>query len=142
MDNDRRAARDRVTPAARRLELLQQRRTWGDRDTSLAPSLIEIRKHLQKQLDAIDTMQQAWDSVIPEELASRTQIRLDKGVLRVSVQDSSIRFALDRLLRAGAQNELVRRAPVPIRSVKLEAKTSRRPRAGARASTTRSTNGR
>jgi hypothetical protein len=140
MDNDRRAARDRMTPAARRLELLQARRTRTVRDTSLSPTLIEVRKNLQKQLDSIDPMQQVWNRVIPEELASRAQIRLDKGILRVSVQDSSIRFALDRLLRAGAQNELVRQAPVPIRNVKLEAKTSRRPRAGAQASTTRNTN--
>jgi hypothetical protein len=140
MDNDRRAARDRMTPAARRLELLQARRTRTARDTSLSPTLIEVSKNLQKQLDSIDPMQQVWNRVIPEELASRAQIRLDKGILRVSVQDSSIRFALDRLLRAGAQNELIRQAPVPIRNVKLEAKTSRRPRAGAQASTTRNTN--
>ncbi len=142
MHNDRRAARDRMTPAARRLELLQTRRTRPARDTSLSPALIEIRRGHQNQLDATVPMQEVWNRVIPQELASRTQIRLDKGTLRVSVQDSSIRYALDRLLRAGAQNELIRQAPVPLRNIKLEAKTSRRPRAGDRASTTRSTNGR
>ena len=142
MDNDRRAARDRMTPAARRIELLQRRRTWPERDASLSPALIEVRKHLQKQLDSIDPMQQVWNSVIPEELASRAKIRLDKGTLRVSVQDSSVRFALDRLLRAGAQNELVRQAPVPIRTVKLESKAKPRPRGGGPVSTTPNTNNR
>ncbi|PHQ78314.1 MAG: hypothetical protein COB69_09560 [Phycisphaera sp.] len=144
MDNDRRAARDRMMPAARRLELLRTRRTWPERDTSLSPTLIKVRNHLQKQLDQIDPMLEVWNRVIPEELASRTKIRLDKGTLIVSARDSSIRFALDRLLRAGAQNELIRQAPVPIRTVKLESKAQPRPRPrdGGPASTTRNTNSR
>ncbi|RNC80274.1 MAG: hypothetical protein ED559_00200 [Phycisphaera sp.] len=142
MDSDRRAARDRMTPAARRLELLRARRTSQGRDTSLAPSMAGLRRHLEKQASQTDPLRQTFDSLVPTELASRCKIRLDKGVLRVGVADSSIRYALDRLLRAGVRDQIIRQSQIPIRDIKLEARTSRPRRAGGRASTTRSTNDR
>ncbi len=141
-ESDRLGARDRLTPAARRLELLRSRRTRTAPDRSIQNPVTAIALQLQQAKRDAGPMAQLWNELIPQELARHTRLRLDKGTLRVSVTDSSCRFALDRLLRAGIQDQLIRKSPVPIRSVRLEATTSQRAPAGAPRSTTRSTRNR
>lgn len=142
MESDRLAARDRLTPAARRLELLRQRRTRKTPDLSVHQPMTAAALQLQQARRDAGPMQSLWNELIPEQLASHTRLRVDKGTLRVSVADSSSRYALDRLLRAGIKDQLIQRAPVPIRNVRLEATTSPQAPAGAPRSTTRSTRNR
>lgn len=136
MPSDRLAERDRLTPAARRLELLRQRRAYTQRDRSIGPALAAIATQLRLAQRDAGPVGRLWNELIPEILARGATLRLDRGTLRVSVSDSSSRYALDRLLRAGVEEQLIRRSPVPIRAVRVEATTSRRPRAGGPASTT------
>ena len=142
MESDRLADRDRRTPAARRLELLRSRRTRQTPDLSIHQPVTAAALQLQQHQRDAGPMTSLWNELIPQELAQHTRIRVDKGTLRVSVADSSSRFALDRLLRAGIKDQLVRKSPVPIRNVRLEATTSPRAPAGDPRSTTRSTRNR
>lgn len=135
---DRLAERDRRTPAARRLELLRSRRTRPQTDPSLSPALTSIATQLQLAKRDAGPMGQLFNELIPELLARSAKLRIDRGTLRISVPDSASRFALDRLLRAGIEQQLIRRSPVPIRAVRVEATSSPSSPTGAQASTTRS----
>lgn len=142
MDSDRRSARDRQTPSARRLELLRARRTSQTPDRSLKAALAPVESQLRRTQTSASPISALWSELVPSQLARATSVRLDRGTLVVSVADSSSRFALDRLLRAGVERELVRRSPVAIRGVRLVSMDSRRPPAGGPPSTTRSTSSR
>lgn len=64
---------------------------------------------------------EAWGEVCPRELAARTAIvAFSRGVLTIGVSDAAARFEIDRVLRAGAERELVRRMPTTLRKVRLE----------------------
>lgn len=142
MQSDRLGQRDRRTPAARRLELLRSRRTRKASDLSIHQPMTAAALQLQQLQRDAGPMSSLWNELIPPELARHTRVRIDKGTLRVSVADSSSRFALDRLLRAGIKDQLIRKSPIPIRNVRLEATTSLQAPDGGPRSTTRNTRNR
>lgn len=140
MSADRRSSRDRMTPAVRRLELLCARRTAQRGDPSIAPIMAHRLRELQKQASQQDPTLQVFSRHVPAELSGRCALRLDRGILRVAVADSSTRFALDRLLRAGVKDRIIRESSVPIRDIRLEQAAPNRRRASARGSRPPSTN--
>ena len=62
----------------------------------------------------------AWESVCPPDRIERTAIvGIKGGALTIGVADHATKFELDRLLRAGAERELVKLAPTTVRRVRL-----------------------
>jgi len=62
----------------------------------------------------------AWEAVCPEAIVARTSIvGVRSGVLTIGVADHATKYELDRLLRSGAERELVKLAPTTVRRVKL-----------------------
>lgn len=120
MTLDRRAARDARTPASARLERLRTRRTWADKATPIGVSLETIRRELEQREKSVGPALEAWTSVIPHELATRsTIVSLKRGTLTVRIQDSASRYATDRLLRAGAEIKVLKKCPRHVRRIRL-----------------------
>jgi len=126
MATDRRALRDRVLPAATRIETLRTRRVHPEFKLTIEQELMRIETRLRRLTRSAGPIEQAWQRVIPSELASRTRIEVAGTELRVRVEDSSTRFALDRLLRAGAELDLIQSFPIPIKRIRLMNATNRR----------------
>ena len=62
----------------------------------------------------------AWEAVCPADCINRTSIiGIKSGALTIGVADHATRYELDRMLRAGAERELVKLAPTTVRRVKL-----------------------
>lgn len=62
----------------------------------------------------------AWETVCPADRIDRTAIvGIKGGALTIGVADHATKFELDRLLRSGAERELVKLAPTTVRRVKL-----------------------
>lgn len=120
MPSDRLSDRDRRMPAARRLELLRTRRAYQTRDHSIQPALTTIATQLRMAQRDAGPLGKLFSELIPDVLARHAKLRVDRGMLRISVSDSSSRFALDRLLRAGVEEQLIRRSPVAIRGVRVD----------------------
>lgn len=93
--------RPRATPTLSRMFLVQ---------------VPEMRR-MRRQLSGIAA---AWAEVVPAEIAE--QVRLEgvtAGVLNVRAADASVRFQLDRFLRAGGEAQLLKRLPAAIRRVRI-----------------------
>ncbi|MEL6499379.1 MAG: DciA family protein [Planctomycetota bacterium] len=120
MTLDRRAVRDARTPASARIDKLRARRTWTDKATPIGASLESIRRELKLRDQTIGPAAEAWNAVMPKELADRsTIVSVKRGTLTVRIPDSASRFAADRLLRAGAEIRLLKTCPRNVRRVKL-----------------------
>lgn len=105
---------------ALRLEQLRSRRVRPERDTSLTAQIAGQRRELERTRRRIGAISGAWIEVCPPDLLERTAVKgLNRGVLTIAVADAPTRYELSRLLREGAERELIRRAPTTIRRVKL-----------------------
>jgi Dna[CI] antecedent, DciA len=61
-----------------------------------------------------------WVELVPEGLAATSMIQsYNRGVLTVVVRDAGSKYELDRLLRAGLEQQLRERAPATLKRVKL-----------------------
>lgn len=104
----------------REIERRRGQRVWPERDLSLAEILGDEERKLRQRHRAVGCVAGLWNELTPAELVEKTElVGLTRGVLRVRVTDSAARFALDRWLRSGGEAELVRRAPVGVRKIKL-----------------------
>jgi len=92
------------------------------------PRDLSIREHIQGLANSVRgadaglaAAARAWGTVVPGELARACTIEsLSRGVLRVRVTDASVRFGLDRFLRAGGESRVIAASSAPIRTVKLQ----------------------
>jgi hypothetical protein len=109
---------DRFDPKS--LEHLRQWRTPTPRDLTPKDTLHPIIKDLKKSRDQMGNLGEAWAVHVPSDLLATSElISLMRGVLTVQVRDASSRFALDRWLRDGGQQDLISVANVPLRRIKL-----------------------
>jgi hypothetical protein len=109
-----------VADELREIERRRSQRVWPERDLSLGEVLGEEERKLRQRHRAVGCVAELWNELTPAGLVEKTElVGLTQGVLRVRVSDSSARFALDRWLRTGGEAELVRRAPVGVRKIKL-----------------------
>lgn len=103
--------------ARAQLERLRGYRVW-ERDTALAGELIKQTKALSKLHRSLGGIGEQWGSLLPRDLAARTQLRgLARGVLTVAVPDAATDYELDRWLRSGGLASL-RRAGANVSRVK------------------------
>ena len=93
-------------------EHLGKLRHWRNRDEpdlSLHFMQSAFRKDIQKPYRQLGAMIEVWTRLLPPELASRTRLEsLARGVLRVVVDSSSSFYELDRLLRQGLEQQIIR----------------------------------
>jgi hypothetical protein len=102
------------------LKALRGFRNPRERDLTIAAAVGVLQREVEKQHRQVDGAGDAWAEVVPAELAARTAlVRLARGVLNVRAADSGARFALDRFLRSGGEQALVRASRGKIKRVKL-----------------------
>lgn len=101
-----------------RASKLQEWRRFPDRTSPLAASLGQEFATIKRQHKTFGGVAAAWN-VVPQNLAQGAVFKsLNRGVLTVSVSEASLRFELDRWLRDGGKDELIR-AGMKVRSVKI-----------------------
>jgi hypothetical protein len=122
------AERDLGSPAeaaAHQIERLRALRAHPSRDLSIVAAVAAAQRHADTVQRTLGELIRHWEALVPEELASRTQlVSLRGGVLRVSAETSSVAFQVDRLMREGALDELRRRFSRPLTRVRVTAGTT------------------
>jgi hypothetical protein len=96
-------------------------RTHSPRDLSIVQHIQGLADTIRGADAGLAQAARAWASVVPPELARACTFEaLSRGVLRVRVKDASVRFELDRFLRAGGEARVIGASGAPIRSVRLQ----------------------
>src|SRR5262249_34698819 len=99
---------------------LREVRAPKTRDLSLQADLSRRARDLRRMAKGLGPLAAAWDEIMPSEVASRTSLlSVSRGVLTVRATDTGVLHALSQALRAGAEERLIRRSPVPIRRVRI-----------------------
>jgi len=95
-------------------------RVWPERARAMGETFAAQATALKRSQRKHAGCAGAWEAVCPPELIGRTSIvGVRSGVLTIGVADHPTRYRLDRLLRSGAGDELIRLAPTTVRRVKL-----------------------
>lgn len=117
----------------RHIEQLQQRRGRGSRNTAIGESVRLMQQAAARREKQTRGAVDAWEAVVPSEIAR--QSRLDgvrAGVWQVTVASASVRFELDRMLRAGLLDDLRAAYRGPLQRVRLTVGIVDPPPSGAR----------
>ncbi|MEX2213678.1 MAG: DciA family protein [Phycisphaeraceae bacterium] len=126
-------------PSDAYLDRLRQWRTRPDRDYSLGFYKQVFKREIEKPAKQLAAITALWEELIPADLASHTRLdSLLRGVLKVSVDSSSVLFELDRRLRSGLEKELIvqhkgpalRRVQLRVASIEDQPDPRRQPRGG------------
>ncbi len=86
------------------IERLRRLRVRPAAAVGVGAALASIQKQLRRSARAVGGLGDAWESILPPELAAAsTPERLSGGTLTIRTADGAARFALDRWLRAGGE---------------------------------------
>jgi hypothetical protein len=89
-------------------------------DASIAGEMDRGLREMARLRREVGACAAAWAGVIPASLAARTRlVGLSRGVLTVAVSDAAARYALDRVLRSGAERAVAMACAAPVRKVRL-----------------------
>ncbi len=66
------------------------------------------------------TIGEIWDALCPPGLIERTSVKVARGVLTISVRDAATRYRVERALKSGLSDTLVRQSPLAVRRVRVE----------------------
>lgn len=109
------------TSPARRLEQLRAVKVRPDHDGSIAAELARVREALARDERRLGGIGQVWDEHCPADHAPRTEVLgVLRGVLRIRVADDATRFCLERWLRGGGSQAIIRASRTPVRTIRLE----------------------
>jgi hypothetical protein len=109
---------DRLTPA--NLEQLRQSRVRPARDLSIAATMGGIQKQLRQQARSVGGIGDAWVRLVPAGLLEQTSVvGVSRGVLTVRASTAAARFELDRWLKSGGEDALVKGATATLSRVKV-----------------------
>jgi len=98
------------SPHQRRLQLLRRYRNRPDPDLSLGFLKPFFRKEVENPHKQLTAMIELWVRSVPQGLADQCRLEsLSRGVLRVAVTSSVWHYELDRLLRSGLHEHLIRK---------------------------------
>lgn len=108
-------------PNSKYIERLRQWRTRPDKDVSLGFLREQFKREVEKPYKQLHAIAEVWAELVPATLSEHVRLEsLARGVLRVAVDSSSVLYELDRMLRGGLEQELIRQHKGPaFRSVKL-----------------------
>lgn len=91
------------------LENLRRWRNRPDRDVSIVQPLNQAAAAVEKLRRAAKGSGEAWESLVPPRVRQRCQvIQVQRGVMTVRVKDAAARFEVDRWLRGGGEQSLLR----------------------------------
>jgi predicted nucleic acid-binding Zn ribbon protein len=107
------------------IENLRRYRNRPERDQSLGFLREQFKRQVERPHKQLAKLVCLWAELVPDDLARHTRLdSLNRGVLRVAVDSSARLYELDRLLRGGLQQQLIRAHPGPaIRKVQLHIQT-------------------
>tara|TARA_B100001750_G_C15403217_1_gene543721 strand:- start:265 stop:660 length:396 start_codon:yes stop_codon:yes gene_type:complete len=109
-----------VSSPDRQLKNLRKWRGRKDRDISIASSIIELERNLKKSNRQLSQIADIWKSEVPCHIYENTHpISLQKGVLEIAVNGSSIAYQLQRLIRNGLLDSLQTKVTKPLRKIKV-----------------------
>lgn len=90
------------------------------RDLSIGREVEAIRKAMDRLSKRLGQVGDLWIELIPAEIAEHTRLEgMRGGVLEVAVDSQAARYALDRVLRSGAEATLRERAVPPVAKVRV-----------------------
>lgn len=102
------------------LQDLQSHRTHPDRAREITSDLAMLRSEIEKRNKSLGGVGDAWAQVVPKDLAHAAEFSgITRGVLSIRVRDAAKRHALDRFLRSGGLEQLIRACPVSLTRVKF-----------------------
>ena len=94
---------------ARRLERLRGFRIPPERDQSLAFIQGQFDREVKRPHAQVKQAVELWAQLVPAELAAHTRLEsLTRGTLKVVADSSTHLYELDRLLRGGVEQALIR----------------------------------
>ncbi len=114
----------RHMPAAEmELERLRGWRTRPSRSHAIAGTLATIRTSLRRQSRRFDGLVDAWEDLLPRELARHTEIvAFRSGVLDVIAHGSPVAYQVNRLLRSGLLASMQRSCKGTLRKIRVRAR--------------------
>lgn len=97
-------------PAQEHLERLRKYRSLPSRDLSLSFMAEQFKRDVAKPFQQLGDLATLWRELVPAALVERSRlVGLSRGVLYVEVDNPAAHFEVDRLLRSGLQDELIKR---------------------------------
>lgn len=108
-------------PHRTRWERLRQWRKLPERDLSLRFIAEQFQRTVERPYRQLTSVVELWNQLVPLDLVDHTRLdSLKRGILRVRVDSSARLYELDRLLRDGLEQELIRRHKGPaLRRIEL-----------------------
>ena len=116
------ATREEVSAFAESsIEKLRRHRCRPERNLEIGGMVDQFRREAGRARRGAGTFLDAWEAVVPPEIAAATRVRgIRGGVGRVGVLDAATSYDLDQRLRNGLLAELRLAFQSPLRRVKLE----------------------
>ena len=103
------------------IEQLRRHRCRPERNLEISGLVDQFRREAGRARRGAGTFLDAWEAVVPPEIAASTRVRgIRGGVARVGVLDAATSYDLDQRLRNGLLAELRLAFQAPLRRVKLE----------------------
>ncbi len=98
-----------MTDATVRLGELRRWRSRPDRAVAIEPLIAARLKEARRLQKTLGSFVELWETVLPDELARRTQVTgLRSGIVHVTVASSATAYELDRRLREGLEEQMRR----------------------------------
>lgn len=108
-------------PADQYLRRLREWRNRREPDLTLGFLRDQFRREVVKPARQLADMAELWQELVPANIQSHTRLEaISRGVLKVTVASSARLYELDRLLRGGLEQELIKRNKGPaVRRIQL-----------------------
>ncbi len=91
------------------LDRLRGWRNYAEKDVSMDFLKDFLKQEVERPYKQLHQIAEVWEKLVPVEVAKKTKLEsLSRGVLRVAVGSSATLYELDRLLRSGLENEIIR----------------------------------
>jgi len=111
-----------IQALAARIERARARVVRPPRVRPVAGQFAAVGAGLKRDRARLAAVARAWLECCPGTLAERSAIRsFARGVLTVAADDASTRFELDRWLRSGGEDAVIRASRAPVHRVKIVA---------------------
>jgi hypothetical protein len=91
------------------LDRLRGWRNHAEKDVSMDFLKDFLKQEVERPYKQLHEIAEVWQKLVPPELVKKTRLEsLSRGVLKVAVGSSAALYELERLLRSGLENEIIR----------------------------------